>query len=456
MSNLIWLHWVASIGEHFNSLIRSPKGPNKEGTHSARMPNRARRKSVVDLLAKVPVHRGSLLKSIDDLLRTIDMSESAVMIPTLLRDKCQFDAWELLLVAKILKASILGHSDLVEFYLNHIGNQASNQAHNQVQHQLLQQQHLHYQNHIDQKQQNGASQLTPTTQSPGAMSAEMGLNSMDGSLNPSSLMMSFHSLNGNPASQSSGPLSWASANNGNGHPNGTSNGSANGTANNKQVEFVTSTSVFSVASNGSSSSNLTMNTANADSANQIGDSQTNYNNDDQESLLAIQMSREILSRPSRYVSNLGNSSPVATTQPMSPMGYNIEQLTSRLESMQTQAAPHPPESLSVSTTPTPIAAVETTLRTSRSVGCLSRVQSGSSSPRTVSNSALQPNSTAPTTPLAIPYNQFISTNEGDRASEPVKLLFQIEQLKTSINHVKNLLESVVELYKKSIDNISLA
>lgn len=97
------------------------------------MPNRARRKSVVDMLAKVPVHRGSLLRSLDDLLKTIELSESTVMIPTLLRDKCQFDAWELLFVAKILKASILGHSDLVEFYMNHMGNQAAIQQH---QHEL--------------------------------------------------------------------------------------------------------------------------------------------------------------------------------------------------------------------------------------------------------------------------------------------------------------------------------
>lgn len=87
------------------------------------MPNRVKRNSVVELMQKMPVigTRGSLLTAIDKLLKTIDISESAIMIPTLLRDKCQFDAWELLIIAKILKASILGHSDLVEFYMNHIG-----------------------------------------------------------------------------------------------------------------------------------------------------------------------------------------------------------------------------------------------------------------------------------------------------------------------------------------------
>lgn len=100
---------------------------------NSKMPNRAVRKnSVVDLLAKVPVNKGSLLTSLENLLKTIESSESAVMIPTLLRDKCEFDAWELLFVAKILKASILGHVDLVEFYMNHIGLNSSQFAASQT------------------------------------------------------------------------------------------------------------------------------------------------------------------------------------------------------------------------------------------------------------------------------------------------------------------------------------
>lgn len=45
------------------------------------------------------------------------------MIPTLLKDKCKFDAYEMLTLAKILKASILGHNDLVEFYLSESSSQ---------------------------------------------------------------------------------------------------------------------------------------------------------------------------------------------------------------------------------------------------------------------------------------------------------------------------------------------
>lgn len=109
---------------------RAVKAPNVYRTLlwlATTMPNRVKRNSVVEMLQKMPVtgSSGSLLAALDKLLKTIDISESAVMIPTLLRDKCAFDAWELLIVAKILKASILGHSDLVEFYMTHIGLSAN-------------------------------------------------------------------------------------------------------------------------------------------------------------------------------------------------------------------------------------------------------------------------------------------------------------------------------------------
>lgn len=81
--------------------------------------------SLVEMLAKIPVTetRGSLLSAIGKLLRVIDISESSIMIPTLLKDKCEFDAYEMLTLAKILKASILGHNDLVEFYLSESSSQ---------------------------------------------------------------------------------------------------------------------------------------------------------------------------------------------------------------------------------------------------------------------------------------------------------------------------------------------
>lgn len=81
--------------------------------------------SLVEMLSKIPITetRGSLLSAISKLLRIIDISESSIMIPTLLKDKCEFDAHEMLTLAKILKASILGHNDLVEFYLSESSSQ---------------------------------------------------------------------------------------------------------------------------------------------------------------------------------------------------------------------------------------------------------------------------------------------------------------------------------------------
>lgn len=386
------------------------------------MPNRARRKSVVDMLARVPVHRGSLLKGIDDLMRTIEMSESAVMIPTLLRDKCQFDAWELLLVAKILKASILGHTDLVEFYMNHIGNQVKIQ------------------------QQQAQTQLQPQQQQ--SSSLETGANSIDGSIHSSSPMVSFGSPSGNNVSQSSGSISWTTANNGNSF-NELGKHMSNG-----------STSMSYVNSNNSSSSNLNLSGPKSEiNFNTQPSIETEAsNNDDEESLLAIQMSREIFAtRPTR-LDGLGNSSsPVAASQPMHPVGYSIEHLANRLEGMQSTLDPKNSGSLSVSTTPT-LLSPEITIRSSRSASCLSRPQSGASSPRTA-NQQSNMNSTPTSTPLTTPDTPFPSSMEPpscDQTSAPVKLLFQIEQLKASINLVKNQLESVVELYKRSIDNISLA
>lgn len=83
--------------------------------------------SLVEMLAKIPITetRGSLLSSIGKLLRVIDVSESSIMIPTLLKDKYEFDASEMLVLAKILKASILGHNDLVEFYMSESSSQSA-------------------------------------------------------------------------------------------------------------------------------------------------------------------------------------------------------------------------------------------------------------------------------------------------------------------------------------------
>lgn len=99
--------------------------------------------SLVEMLAKIPITetRGSLLSAIGKLLRVIDISENSIMIPTLLKDKCEFDAYEMLTLAKILKASILGHNDLVEFYMSESSSQLNSMA---IQQQQLQHHHHHH------------------------------------------------------------------------------------------------------------------------------------------------------------------------------------------------------------------------------------------------------------------------------------------------------------------------
>lgn len=108
--------------------------------------------SLVGIMSKIAIRetRGSLLTAIDKLLRVIDVSESSIMIPTLLKDKCEFDAYEMLTMARILKASILGHNDLVEFYmsessssLNTLGQQYKQQLQSQNSQQQNQQQQYH-------------------------------------------------------------------------------------------------------------------------------------------------------------------------------------------------------------------------------------------------------------------------------------------------------------------------
>lgn len=108
--------------------------------------------SLVGIMSKIAIRetRGSLLTAIDKLLRVIDVSESSIMIPTLLKDKCEFDAYEMLTMARILKASILGHNDLVEFYmsessssLNTLGQQYKQQLQSQNPQQQNQQQQYH-------------------------------------------------------------------------------------------------------------------------------------------------------------------------------------------------------------------------------------------------------------------------------------------------------------------------
>jgi len=66
---------------------------------------------------KMPL-KGSLLSSIYNLLQVIETSETEIMIPTLLQDKCDdIDANQVLLGAKMIKASLMGYRDLIDFYM---------------------------------------------------------------------------------------------------------------------------------------------------------------------------------------------------------------------------------------------------------------------------------------------------------------------------------------------------
>lgn len=118
------------------------------------------RDSLVDIMSKIPIResRGSLLTAIDRLLRVIDISESSIMIPTLLKDKCEFDAYEMLIMARILKASILGHNDLVEFYMSESSSSISSLSQQQSQLQSTQHQYKQQQSPQTTRLQSSQSQ----------------------------------------------------------------------------------------------------------------------------------------------------------------------------------------------------------------------------------------------------------------------------------------------------------
>lgn len=457
------------------------------------MPNKVRRNSVVDLLAKVPVNRGSLLKSIENLLKTIESSESAVMIPTLLRDKCEFDAWELLFVAKILKASILGHSDLVEFYMNHIGHSSAQFSNNEQQQQQqtalspsLGRQSSPNLSTIMMENGNGTSNgvsnsnsnpnpqtpTTPTTPVANNLPTSPSLSSSTSSVSSVSTTTQT-STNGQTACKSqTSSNSWVTANQ---HIQSSSSNSISSSLNGSVLNDTASSSGYigSSLSNQTDSSSLT--------SREI-DFITN------ESLLAAKPLLMRQAQPPSLLQLTTTNNHINSVAAVAAgfTNNNIEQLTHQLSIMQTNGclssnngsspngSPHGALSISTTaanqhspansggngnhsnggnvnggtTTPTPNGHSHPELRSSRSAGCLFRINSGASSPRTPIQTPTTPYPQAET--LANGQTNGIS---GD-PSTPVKLLLQIEQLKSSINHVTNLLESVVELYKKSIDNIA--
>lgn len=386
-----------------------------------------RRVSVVDMLAKVPVNRGSLLTSVENLIKTIESSESAVMIPTLLRDKCDFDACELLFVAKILKASILGHSDLVEFYMNHVGHTTN---------------HLHAAaaGESNQQQQQLAVSPKATRTLPGSpMVSPVELSNQLGSL-VQSVIGGCNKDHGNASDRSSPANSLCSA---------------------------ASSSNTCTPNNGASSSDTSWATALSNDPVAPEAPAIVSQASEQQGVLTALATRPLLSPGQVRQPHPPSLLQLTTTNNHinSVAGANLDQLASRLVAIQIdgEASSSSEDGLSSTTLnlqqetltapPTAVglrqATPPTDLRLSRSAGCLFRLNSPAQTPTGTTSSTPLPQAETLAGSSCL-----ISNLTGGDPSAPVKLLLQIEQLKSSINHVTSLLESVVELYKESIDNIS--
>lgn len=441
------------------------------------MPNKIRRNSVVEMLSKVPVNRGSLIKSIENLLKTIESSESAVMIPTLLRDKCDFDAWELIFVAKILKASILGHTDLVEFYMNHMR-------------QLISQQQQQQQATGEASAMQSPSTPTTPTRQPAAVSSASSASSASEASNGSATLADETSLS---LSTSSSVCSTASS-------------GANSSG--KQTKSQTSSSVWVSASSCLASSLSSSSIASAcDAAETASSGFASSSSATSASLVTSgrplgdqpEAMRELQSQLQGLSASVGhdtlpsaadtNGKPALASQQRQAQPPSLLQLTTTNNHMNsiaqvslstndidvilaqqsastnatafnlagslgaTNTPTSPDGALSISTgnalAPAGTAASTpvSELRTSRSAGCLFKANSCASSPRT-------PNTAHSGGPPMVEGGPAGNGALSDDPSAPVKLLLQIEQLKSSIVSVTNQLESVVELYKKSIDNIA--
>lgn len=523
------------------------------------MPNRFQRNSIGELVCRVPLNRGSLLKSLENLVKTIETSENAVMIPTLLRDKVRVDAWELLFVAKILKASILGHDDLVEFYMNHIHQNSLSATMGAAAAGLVGEPAL---SPSLARQQSSPTMSSPkmtslTTNGSNNLQATSTLASplKDSQDNNTATTTNNHhsstslSTSSNHSSQSTASSSTATtgatsiatttgAYNQTGQTNKSSSASWV-TAQQSSGASLTSGSPFnSPACSSSSSTASSVHTAppnvptngaepvpvpvpvpNPNTAvaatietNSSTTTTTNNNNNSeqpqiaslatplklapeepmQEGLLAARPLMARLAQPPSLLQLTTTNNHINSVSEMlnsSPLDPSLDLLSQHLISLQQQQMVaqangfEPPAgsnlSLSISTNgqtingglseqtapsslqhllpssavstpnqsqpPAPPTAARHELRSSRSAGCLFRANSGASSPRT------------PGTPYPQAETLAGSANQNGLVGEPtslVKLLLQVEQLKASIVHVNTLLESVVELYKKSIDNIS--
>lgn len=470
------------------------------------MPNRFQRQSMVDLLTRVPVNRGSLLKSIENLLKTIETSENAVMIPTLLKDKVRVDAWELLFVAKILKASILGHGDLVEFYMNHIHQNAAAQqlveqppspsllarqqsspamasplltSHNispKVEHQSPEQQqqqpqqlqangNLSHSSSGNQKSSN-VSWITASQQQSSASLSSGSFSSGGAPSSASSVSSSSSSISANESTPQttmdiipedgqviSVPVVAP--------PSATPSMTPLKVADDQQAvqeTLLATTRPLASARQAQPPSLLQLTTTN-NHINSVSEL-LNYNSPLSPSL--DQLTQHLISLQLQQASAAAAALPVSSSTPQtlfemtsnSKEALSISTNNNNSQHPSNGHAPHDPQHLAPhsansipnnSNTLTPATERRHELKSSRSAGCLFRANSGASSPRTPGT----PYPQAETLAGAAGANGIV----GDPTSL-VKLLLQVEQLKTSIVHVNTLLDSVVELYKKSIDNIA--
>lgn len=448
------------------------------------MPNKIRRNSVVEMLSKVPVNRGSLLKSLDSLLKTIESSETAVMIPTLLRDKCNFDAWELMFVAKILKASILGHTDLVEFYMNHMRT-------------LI---------HQQQKQADeiSASQ-SPSTPTRAPLTSPMSSPNLsrspsepgNGNNNGSpAAAPTAHSPPFSPSNSVCSGKTTSSSSNGTSQTKSQTSGSVWVSASSCLASSLSSSSTLNSEANDATSSGFGSNSVTTcesvsstlskpvlsvqeQQVMQELQSQLNgLNGQNDTNLLAAgkaangcssnqngTTNQQRQAQPPSLLQLTTTNNHINSIAQVSLSNTAIDAILAQQSASNSVTTFNLGTPLSNSSTPTAVdgalsistgltvnanggAAPTSELRTSRSAGCLFRANSCASSPRT------------PHTPHSIGQQLSISgqpvqtTLPSDDPSAPVKLLLQIEQLKASILSVTDQLESVVELYKKSIESIS--
>lgn len=465
--------------------------------------NRARRNSVVDALARVPVNRGSLLNAIESLLKTIETSENAVMIPTLLRDKCEFDAWELLFVAKILKASILGHSDLVEFYLNHMNGGASVASASRVHTPTSREpqtplspslsmsplsMHTQAHTHMRTSPSQLVDQLALHTQSNGAYS-----DNADNKPASSKQQRPNSSQDSSPASHSSAlssSSSSSSSSDGLVHTNGEASRTAAAAAgaNNSDATSASWTTAASSTAEQTSVADITESSSSSSSSDSAPTDEQSTKAGEAAAATVANAARRIAQPPSllqltttnnhinshatEQQANNKHKQPTElmlsiTTNGTAPIagddaqnGFRNTDSSSSGNFLAVGSGPigggNNGQNASASSQ-----ASGSTLRTSRSANNLSRhfmlggggggssngLTSGASSPRTsaMSGCGFPQAETIAKTP--------VGKLAGD-SSAPVRLLLQIEQLKTSIRQVTNLLESVVELYKNSIDNLA--